>query len=122
MIPGKYAPVLAAADCAVCAYGVRIIERKGLMNMETGTVISLAAMGIAFLGLILNSRKETRTDAASNAITQTKLDNLITGVTEIRVEIRSMREAITDHSERLARLEAKAESNAQRLDALEKND
>lgn len=87
--------------------------------MEAGTVISCVAMIVALLGLILNSRKETRTDAATNAITQTKLDNLITGVTDIRVEVRSMRDAINDHSERLARVEARAESNTHRLDALE---
>ena len=87
--------------------------------METGTVISCVAMVVALLGLILNSRKETRTDAATNAITQTKLDNLITGVTDIRVEIRSMRDAINDHSERLARVEARAESNTHRLDSIE---
>ena len=87
--------------------------------METSTLVALGALLISFLGLILNSRKDTRTDAASNAITQTKLDNLITGVTDIRVEVRSMRESITDHSERLARVEARSESNSHRLDALE---
>ena len=87
--------------------------------METGTVISCVAMLVALLGLILNSRKETRTDAATNAITQTKLDNLISGVTEIRLEIRSMRDTLTDHSERLARVEARAESNTHRLDTIE---
>jgi hypothetical protein len=87
--------------------------------METSTLIALGALLVSFLGLILNSRKDTRTDAASNAITQTKLDNLITGVTDIRGEVRSMRESITDHSERLARVEARSENNAHRLDALE---
>ena len=87
--------------------------------MEIGVVVSAFAAVIALLALVLNSRKETRVDAAESAKTQTKLDNLITGVTDIRVEIRSMRESITDHSERLARVEARAESNTHRLDALE---
>lgn len=87
--------------------------------MDTGVLISLAAVAISFVGLILSGRKDTRTDAAANAITQTKLDNLITGVTDIRVEIRSMRESITDHGERLAKLEARAASNTHRLDALD---
>jgi signal transduction histidine kinase len=87
--------------------------------MEPGVLIALGALLISFVGLILNSRKDTRTDAATNAVTQTKLDNLITGVNEIRVEVRSMRESINDHSERLARVEAKAESNAHRLDSIE---
>ena len=87
--------------------------------METGVVVSICAMVIALAGLILNSRKETRTDAAENAKTQTKLDNLITGVNDIRVELRTMQESISNHTERLARVEARAESNTHRLDALE---
>lgn len=87
--------------------------------MEPSTLIALGALLISLVGLILNSRKDTRTDAATNAVTQTKLDNLITGVTDIRVEVRSMRESINDHSERLAKVEARAESNTHRLDTLE---
>lgn len=90
--------------------------------MEIGVVISIAAVLISFIGLMINGRKDTRTDAASNAITQTKLDNLIAGVTDIRVEVRSMRESINDHSERLARVEARAESNTHRIDSLEKGE
>ena len=87
--------------------------------METGLVVSICALVIALLGFILNSRKETRTDAAENAKTQTKLDNLINGVTDIQVEVRTMRESINNHTERLAKVEARAESNTHRLDVLE---
>lgn len=87
--------------------------------MQTGTIVSIGALFVSFVALILNSRKDTRQDAATNAVTQTKLDNLITGVTDLRVEVRSMRESINDHSERLAKVEARAESNTHRLDALD---
>ena len=87
--------------------------------MQIGVAVSIGAFVVSLLALILNSRKDTRADAATNAVTQTKLDNLISGVTEIRVEVRSMRESINDHSERLARVEARAESNTHRLDAID---
>ena len=87
--------------------------------METPVIISLGALLVAFVGLVLNSRKDTRSDAAQNAATQTKLDSLIAGVSDIRVEVRSMRSDINDHSERLARVEARAESNTHRLDTIE---
>ena len=87
--------------------------------MQIGVAVSIGAFLVSLVALILNSRKDTRADAATNAVTQTKLDNLISGVTEIRVEVRSMRESINDHSERLARVEARAESNTHRLDALD---
>ena len=41
--------------------------------METGVVISLAAVLISLVGLIMSGRKDTRSDAAANAIVQTKL-------------------------------------------------
>jgi hypothetical protein len=67
-------------------------------------------------------KKDSKADAATNAITQTKLDNLIGGVNDIRIEVRTMRESINDHSERLARIEARAESNTRRIDLLEKGE
>lgn len=87
--------------------------------METGTIISIVAALIALVSLLLNSRKETRSDAAALARIDTSLNTLNSGVTDIRVDLRSMRESITDHSERLARVEARAESNTHRLDTLE---
>ena len=87
--------------------------------MEIGVLISIAAVLISFISLMMNGRKDTRADASSNAVTQTKLDNLIAGVTEIRVEIRSLQQSINDHTERLAKVEARAESNTHRLDTME---
>lgn len=87
--------------------------------MEVGVYISLAAVLISFIGLALNGRKDTRSDAAQNAIIQTKLDSAISGINEIRVDLRSMQNAISDHGERLARVEARAASNTKRLDQLE---
>jgi hypothetical protein len=87
--------------------------------MEIGVYISIGAVLISLVGLLLNGRKDTRTDAAANAIIQTKLDSLISGVDDIRVEVRSMRDTIGDHGERLARVEARAQSNTHRLDSLE---
>lgn len=87
--------------------------------MESSTLISLGALLVAVLGLIFSGRKDTRTDAATTAIIQTKLDTLIGGVDEIRVETRTLRSEISSHGERLAALEARSKSNTHRLDTLE---
>lgn len=87
--------------------------------MDTSTLISLGAFLVAVIGLTLNGRKDTRTEAATTAIIQTKLDTLIGGVDEIRVETRSLRQEMSNHGERLAALEARSKSNTHRLDALE---
>lgn len=89
--------------------------------MEAGTIISLAAVLISLLALLLNSRKETRSDAAALARIDTSLNTLNSGVNDIRVDLRSMRDSLNDHSERLARVEARAENNAHRLDVIEGN-
>jgi hypothetical protein len=89
-------------------------------TMETGTIISLGALLIALVSLILNSRKETRTDAAATARIETSLGTLNSGVNDIRVDLRSMRESLAEHSERLIRVETVSQNNARRLDALEK--
>ena len=88
--------------------------------MDHTMLLSAAAVLICLVGLMLSGRRETRNDAASSAIIQAKLDSLITGVDDIRVEMRTMRETLGDHGERLARVEARAASNTHRLDALDK--
>ena len=88
--------------------------------MDHTMLLSAAAVLISLVGLMLSGRRETRNDAAGSAIIQAKLDSLITGVDDIRVEMRTMRETLGDHGERLARVEARAASNTHRLDALDK--
>ena len=87
--------------------------------MDTGTIISIAAVTISLLALLLNGKKETKSDAAALARIDASLTSLNTGVQDIRVDLRTMQNAISDHSERLARVEARAESNAHRLDVIE---
>jgi len=82
--------------------------------MGEAQVISLVALAVAFMGLLLNSRKDTRQDAAETARVQAKLDSLINGVDEIRLEMRSMQKDIRTQGERIAKIEG-------RLDLLEKD-
>lgn len=81
--------------------------------------LSLAAVVISLLALLMNSRKDTRTDAAAAAKMDAKLDSISNGVENIRMDVRLVREKVDDHSERLARVEARAASNTHRLDALD---
>ena len=116
--------VQAAGNYGAFAYTVPITqgtskERKWVVKMETGVLISIGALLVAFLGLLLNGRKESRSDAASMAEIKTGLNTVNAGVNDIRVELRTMRESLTEHSERLARVEAKAETNSHRLDVIE---
>lgn len=87
--------------------------------METGTMIAALALIVAFGGLILNSRKESRTDAASMAEIKTGLNTVNSGVNEIRVDLRKIQEDLNEHTDRLARVETLADTCRRRLDVLE---
>lgn len=88
--------------------------------MNVGNVISLLSLLVAVVVLVKNSRKDTKGDAKREAITEAKLDGISNGVTEIRVDLRSMREELRDHGQRIAAVEGSAKSAHHRLDDLEK--
>lgn len=87
--------------------------------MNAGNIISLLSLALAFVVLLANSRKDTRGDAKREARTEAKLDSITTGVTEIRVELRSMREELKDHGLHIAAVESSVKSAHHRLDELE---
>ena len=87
--------------------------------MNTGEVLSLAAILISLGALMLNSRKETRTSAAQIARIEEKLDRVVDDVREIRTEWQTTRDALNDFSARLVKVEARAASNTHRIDKLE---
>lgn len=87
--------------------------------MDTATLFSAAAVIISLIGLILSSRKDTRSDAADGARMEAKLDSISGGVEDIRVEMRSMRGRIDALSERVASVENSCKSAHHRLDQLQ---
>ena len=86
--------------------------------MDTATLFSAAAVLIALIGLIMSTRKDTRSDAASGARLEAKLDSISGGVEDIRVEMRSMRGRMDALSERMAAVESSVKSAHHRLDQL----
>ena len=91
--------------------------------MDTAIIFSAAAVLIALIGLILSSRKDTRSDAATGAANtarlETKLDSISNGVEDIRVETRSMRGRMDVLSERMAAVESSVKSAHHRLDQMQ---
>ena len=79
--------------------------------METGTIIALGSLLVAFIALLAGARRDTRGEAASQAQVNAKLDSIAGGVDDIRVEQRAMRE-------RLARVESSVKSAHHRLDQM----
>ena len=63
--------------------------------MDTGVIVALGALFVSAMGLLLTARKETRGSAEETAQIKTKLDSIASGVDEIRVEMRSIRERVS---------------------------
>ena len=89
--------------------------------METGAIISLAALAISAAGLLLSQRRDTRRDAAASARLDAKLDGIATGVEDIRVESRLTRGRVDALTERVSLAEERCRSAHQRIDRLEAN-
>lgn len=87
--------------------------------MNTSTIISLCAVLIAFGGLIISGRKETRNDAADVGRMEAKLDSISGGVEDIRVEFRIMRGRIDSLAERMSVVESSCKQAHKRLDAIQ---
>lgn len=75
--------------------------------MDTGTIIALLALLVAIVNSLMNGRKDTRTDAAALAEIKAGMNSANAGISDLRVEMRRMNDAISDHSERLASLETR---------------
>lgn len=91
--------------------------------MEISTIISLSAVLLSVISLLLKSHKESSEDnaedAASMARIVAKLDSIASGVDDIRVDMRAMRDRLQNFGERLTAVEESAKSAHHRLDMLE---
>lgn len=92
--------------------------------METGTIISLCAVLLSVVSLAIkthrDSSKDAASEAASSAIVTAKLDAIASGVDDIRVDMRTMRDRLQDFGERLTAVEQSAKSAHHRLDLIER--
>lgn len=87
--------------------------------MDLKDILSAVAVLLSLSALLLNSRKETRQDAAGTARLEAKLDSISSGVEDIRVETRSMRSRMDGLAERISAVESSVKSAHHRLDQLQ---
>lgn len=87
--------------------------------MDLKDILSAVAVLLSLAALLLNSRKETRQDAAGTARLEAKLDSISSGVEDIRVETRTMRSRVDGLAERVSAVESSVKSAHHRLDQLQ---
>ena len=87
--------------------------------MDLKDILSAVAVLLSLAALLLNSRKETRQDAAGTARLEAKLDSISSGVEDIRVETRTMRSRVDGLAERVSAVERDCRNVTHRLDQLQ---
>ena len=75
--------------------------------METSTIVALLALLVSIVNSLMTGRKDTRTDAASLAEIKAGMNTANSGISDIRVDLRQLREDVKDHGERISNLEAR---------------
>lgn len=92
------------------------------MNFDvTDLLLAVMSLLIAFSTFWNNKRKDNQQDGERSGVVSTELTNIKTLLEEVRNETREIKNSVSDHSERLARCEAKVESVLQRVKRLEQN-
>ena len=93
------------------------------MPIEVTLLISILSVGFAiFSGVINLKRNQTHDDkleATQLTSVLVKLENISTGVTEIKSEMKSVKEDTKRNTERLTRVEESAKQAHKRLDGME---
>lgn len=91
--------------------------------MTTTELFALGSLIVAALSLIVvvsrNRRGDTQSDAEEKAYTRAKLDSIMNGVDESRVEYRTMRQRVDGMSTELASVKSSCASAHHRLDSIE---
>lgn len=89
--------------------------------MSVETLIALGGLLVAVLTVILAGRRDTRGDAAERAETRVMLTSIKSGVEDLRVDNRTMRDDLGKLAADVARVDQSAKSAHHRLDDLQRH-
>ena len=79
-------------------------------------IVSVAALLLSFYQFSTKSRQEDTTQLTTVIV---KLESISEGVNEIKADLRSANNAISELRERVTNIESRSKSNTQRLNALD---
>ncbi|MFQ9429101.1 MAG: hypothetical protein ACLR1M_11150 [Oscillospiraceae bacterium] len=96
------------------------------MTVEIALLISLVSVAFAvysgIANLKRNGKKDTAEDAAQLTTVIVKLENINTGITEIKAEMKNVKSDVQELRDRLIVVEQSTKSAHKRLDGLVGND
>ena len=112
-----------------CQIGVLLFfnMNKGVMlrmTVEVALVISIVSVGFGIWSGITNIKRnqknDTKADASELTTVIVKLENIETGITEIKSEMSNVKSDVKETRERIIRVEESAKQAHKRIDAFEK--
>jgi peptidoglycan hydrolase CwlO-like protein len=94
------------------------------MTIEVALVISVLSVGFGIWSSLSNikrnEKQDTKVDVSELTTVIVKLENIGTGITEIKSEMTNVKNDIKEDRERIIRVEESAKQAHKRLDAIEK--
>lgn len=86
----------------------------------TDLLLAVLSLLLAFSTFWNNRRKDNQRDGERSGVVTTELNNIKSLLEEVRDETREIRQAVSDHGERITRCEEKVESALMRIKRIEK--
>ncbi|MBO5841454.1 MAG: hypothetical protein J6R46_00490 [Clostridia bacterium] len=87
----------------------------------TDLLLGVLTLSLAYSTFTNGRRKDNRQDGERSGVVSAELTNIKTLLEEVRNETREIKQAVSDHGERLARCEAKVEGALQRIKRVEQH-
>lgn len=95
-----------------------------LMTIEVALIISVLSVGFGIYqgisNIKRNEKSDTKADASQLTTVIVKLENIGTGITEIKSEMTNVKNDIKENRERIIKVEESAKQAHKRLDSFEK--
>lgn len=89
------------------------------LTVAIGFITGVITFFIGYLTFMKNRDKDTRSDAQRDAIMETKLDMIVTGVDTIRFDLKDSNKRISEISEHLIRTDESVKQAHKRIDKIE---
>lgn len=94
------------------------------MTIEVGIILSVAAVVISLIFNVSTWKRATKQDTKSDATQLTtvivKLENIQSGITEIKSDVKNVKTEVQELRERTVKNESAISSAHQRIDSIEK--
>lgn len=91
------------------------------MSIEMSLLFGAIGTMLGVLGAIITMKKDSKNQGATEANITAKVDYIVRGVDDIKLDFKDQARKIEAHNERLVRVEESTKSAHKRIDKMEEN-